>query len=81
MKGKVLQSCPTPSNPMDYTVQGILQGRILERVAAPFSRGPFIPGIKPRSPILQADFLPAEPPEKPIAEAQGCYSMYLNTWK
>ena len=26
-------------NPMDYTVCGILQARILERVAFPFSRG------------------------------------------
>ena len=33
------QSCSTLCNPMDYTVQGILQARILEWVAFPFSRG------------------------------------------
>ena len=36
---KVAQSCPTLCNPMDYTVHGILQARILEWVAVPFSRG------------------------------------------
>ena len=36
---KVIQSCLTLRDPMDYTVHGILQARILERVAFPFSRG------------------------------------------
>ena len=36
---KVAQSCLTFCNPMDYTVHGILQARILEWVAFPFSRG------------------------------------------
>ena len=36
---KVAQSCPTPCAPMDNTVHGILQARILEWVAFPFSRG------------------------------------------
>jgi len=39
MKVKVTQSCLTLCNPMDYTVPGILQARILERVAFAFSRG------------------------------------------
>ena len=39
MKVKVTQSCPTLCNTMDYTVRGILQARILEWVAFPFSRG------------------------------------------
>ena len=39
VKLKVTQSCPTLCNPMDYTVYGILQARILEWVAFPFSRG------------------------------------------
>ena len=39
LKVKVAQSCPTPCDPMDYTVHGILQARILEWVAFPFSRG------------------------------------------
>ena len=39
MKVTVTQLCPTLCNPMDYTVHGILQARILEWVAFPFSRG------------------------------------------
>ena len=31
--------CPTLYDPVDYTVHGILQARILEWVAFPFSRG------------------------------------------
>ena len=38
MKVKVAQSCLTLCNPMDYTVHGMLQARILEWVAFPFSR-------------------------------------------
>ena len=36
---KVAQLCQTLCDPMDFTVRGILQARILERVAVPFSRG------------------------------------------
>ena len=36
---KVAQLCPNLCNPVDYTVHGILQARILEGVAFPFSRG------------------------------------------
>ena len=36
---RVAQSCPTLCNPMEYTVHGIRQARILEWVAFPFSRG------------------------------------------
>ena len=36
---KVTQSCLTLCDPMDYTVHGTLQARILERVAFSFSRG------------------------------------------
>ena len=39
VKVKVAQSCLTLCNRMDYTVRGILQARILEWVAYPFSRG------------------------------------------
>ena len=38
LKVKVVQSCPTLWDPMDYTVHGILQAKILEWVAVPFSR-------------------------------------------
>ena len=39
MKVKVAQFCPALCDPMDYAVHGILQVRILEWVAVPFSRG------------------------------------------
>ena len=39
IKVKVFQSCLTLCDPMDYTVNGILHGRILEWVAFPFFRG------------------------------------------
>ena len=37
--GMVAQSCLTLCDPMDYTVHGILQTRILEWIAIPVSRG------------------------------------------
>ena len=57
---KVAQSCLTLFDPMVYTACGILQARILEWVAFPFSRGSSQPRIKPRFPTLQVDSLPAE---------------------
>ena len=39
MHAQLLQSCPTLCNLMEYPVLGILQARILEWVAFPFSRG------------------------------------------
>ena len=39
IKVKVAQPCPTLCDPMNYTAHGILQARILEWVAFPFSRG------------------------------------------
>ena len=53
-------------NPMGYAVHGIIQARILERVAFPFSNGSSNPGIEPRSPTLQVDSLPAKPSGKPM---------------
>ena len=40
-KVKVTQSCLTLCDPMDYTVYGILQDRMLDWVAVPFSKGIF----------------------------------------
>ena len=54
---------------------GILQGNILEWVAVPFSRGLPNPGIRPRSPALQADSLPAEPQGKPKNTGVGSLSL------
>ena len=44
-KMKVTQSCLTLRDSMDYTVHGILQARILEWVAYPFSRGSSQPRV------------------------------------
>ena len=70
-ESEVAQSCPTLCDPMDCSppgssVHGILQARILEWVAISFSRCLPDPGIKPRSPALQADTLTSDPPGKPI---------------
>ena len=63
MKWKSL-SCARLCNSMDCTIHGILQTRILEWVAFPFSKGSSRPRNKPRSHALQADSLPAEPQGK-----------------
>ena len=65
LKVKVTQSCPTLCDPMDYTVRGILQARILQRVAFPFCRDLPNPGIKQGSLALQVDSLPTELLGKP----------------
>ena len=80
----VAQSCPTPCDPMDdsppgSSVHGILQARILEWVAISFSRDLPDPGVKPRSPTLQADSLPFKLPRKPLilvgtAINTGCWA-------
>ena len=62
---KVTHSCLTLCDPMDYTINRILQARILEWVAFPFPGDLPNPRIKPRSLTLQADSLSAEPQGKP----------------
>ena len=68
---KLLQSCLTLCDHMDYSppgssVQGILQARVPpEWAAISFSGDLPNPGIESRSPALQADALPSEPPGKP----------------
>ena len=73
---KVVQSSLTLCDPMVYTVHGILQARILEWVAFPFSRGSSQPWIKLRSSTLQADSLPAEPQGKPKNTGVGSLSLF-----
>ena len=75
VKVKVAQSCPTFCSTMDCGVHGILQARILEWVAFPFSRGSFQPGIEPRSPTLLADSLLAELQGKPRNTEMGSLSL------
>ena len=68
---KVAQSCPTLCDPMDYTVHGIFQARILEWAVFPFSRGSY----QTQSPALQVDSLPTEPQGKPKNIGVGSLSL------
>ena len=70
----VAQSCPTLCNSMDYTVHGILQVRILEWVAIPFSRESSQPSDHAQVSVFQADSLTAEPPGKPKNTGVGSLS-------
>ena len=75
---KVAQSCPTLCDPMDCIVHRIMQARILEWVANTGMGshwGSSQPGIKPRSPTLQADSLRAEPQRKPKNTGVGSLSL------
>ena len=67
----VAQSFLTLCDPMYYAVHGILQARVLEWVAFPFSRG----SSQPRSPSLQADYLPVELQGKPKNTGVGSLSL------
>ena len=66
-QSEVAQSCPTPSDPMNYSlpgssVHGIFQARVLEWVAVAFSArsmwGPPIPALNPCLLHWQGDSLP-----------------------
>ena len=59
---KFAQSCLTLCDPTDYTVHSILQAWIMEWVPFPSPGELPNPGIKPRSPALQADSLPNPSP-------------------
>ena len=64
---KVAQLFPSFCEPMDCIVHGILQARIVEWVAFPFSRGSSQPRDQTQASLaaaLQVDSLPAEPPGK-----------------
>ena len=65
LKVKVTQSCPTLYDLVDYTVHGIVQARILEWVAFPFSRGSSQPRDQTQVSHIVAESLPAEPQGKP----------------
>ena len=65
VKVKAAQSCPTLCDHMDLTVHAILQARIPEWVAFPFSRGSSQSRDQTQVPTLQVDSLPAKPQGKP----------------
>ena len=67
MHAQLLQSCLTLEEPINCgqpgsCIHGILQARILERVAMPSSRGSSQLEIETTSPAFQTDSLPTEPP-------------------
>ena len=74
VKVKVAQSCPTLCIPMDCAVHGILQARILEWVAFPFT-GSSQPGDRTQVLPVQAEILPTEPPGKPKNTVMGSLSL------
>ena len=69
---KVVQPCPALCNPMDYTVHGILQARILERIAFSFSRGSSQPRGRTQVSRIADGFFTAEPQGKPMSKAKSC---------
>ena len=75
MYRKVTQLCPALCDPMDYTVHGIFQARILEWIAFPFSGDLPNPGIEPRSPTWQADSSLSERQGKPKNTGVGSVSL------
>ena len=56
MQVKVTQLCPILCDPMDYTLHGILQARILEWVSYPFSSGSFQPRNQTRASCIAGGF-------------------------
>ena len=72
MKVNVIQSCPTLWDPWDYTVHGILEARILERVAFPFSWGSSQPSDQ-----TQVSHITVEPQRKPKNTGVGSLSLLL----
>ena len=75
---KVTQSCSTLCVPTDYTVHGILQTRILEWVAFPFSRGYSPPRDWTQVSSIARDSLSAETQGK--LENTGMDSLSLLQW-
>ena len=74
MKVKVAQSCPTLCDPIDCIVHGILQARILEWVAFPFSRGSSQPRDQTHVSRI-ADSLWSKPQGKPKNSGVGSLSL------
>ena len=79
VKVKVTQLCLTLRNPMDSSSQPLLSMEFsmqeyLRKLPFPSPGDLPNPGIKPRSPALQADSLLPEPPGKPFAakSLQSC---------
>ena len=72
---KVAQSCPTLCDPMDYTVHGILQARILEWVAVFFSRGSSQPRDRTQVSHIAGRFFTSGATGKPKNTGAGSLSL------
>ena len=72
---KVAQSCLTLPDPMAYTVRGFSRQEHYSGQPFPSPGDLPNPGIKPRSPTLQADSLPDEPQAKPKNTGVGSLSL------
>ena len=74
---KVAQLYPTLCDPMAYTVHGILQARILEWVAFPFSRGSSQPRDQTQISHTAGGFFTSWATRKPEAVV-GCIQIVLH---
>ena len=63
---QVAQSCPTLCDPVDSSAHGILQTRILEWIAIPFSRGSSQARDQTQVSRTAGGFFLSEPPGKPL---------------
>ena len=80
----VAQSCLTLVTPRTVACQaplfmGFPRQEYWSRLPFPPSGDLPDPGIKPRSPALQADFLPSEPPGTPIYFVGVCTHLHIYT--
>ena len=80
LKALLTQLCLTLCDPVDHSlpsssVHGILQARILEWIAIPFSRGSSPP--KDQTLHCRQIFLPSEPPGRPKTKEYPLFSLEL----
>ena len=82
VKVKVTQSYPTAWDPMDYTICGILQARILEWVTVPFSRGSSQPRDQIQVSCIGGGFFTswATRETQGYGHAQQCLKKWANRW-
>ena len=85
MQAKLLQSCLTLCDPMDYSppgssVHGILQARVLEWVAMPSSRESSLPRDQTHFCLVhwQVDSLSLSPPWEPKVNINICSKLSLS---
>ena len=69
-ESEITQLCPAVCDSLDYTARGILQGRILESVAVPFSRRSSQSRDQTPVSLTAGNSLPAEPQTEAPREGQ-----------